>query len=130
MFEELRASDEVVAAWHDVARRVGEALDRAGIPHHPEDSYPRPAGAVIGVDPMNDEMGGVIVDWSPGAALVGAVMESTRTGDRDVSAEQLYIAVTTAMRDAMLDILRASGFEVAAIDDSQRPPAVHVLRGP
>jgi hypothetical protein len=41
-----------------------------------------------------------------------------------------FTVIATFMRDAMIGMLRASGFEAAPIDDyTLRPPAIHVLGG-
>ncbi|MFG3686002.1 hypothetical protein [Micromonospora sp. NPDC047740] len=129
MFEAYRASDETVAAWRVLAQRVREALDLAGIPNHSAGDSPRPAGAEIEIDHGNDEMGGVFVDWRPADALTGAVAESTMEGRPDAPAIQLFMAIATSMRDAMIGILHASGFNVVPVDDyAMRPPAIHVLR--
>lgn len=128
VFEEFRASEETIAARRDLAQRVAEALDLAGIPNHSADDYPRPAGAEIGVDPGADEAGGVFLDWRPAAALSEALMKSTMEGPSDAPAIQLFMAVATSMRDAMIGVLRASGFDAAPVDDyALRPPAIHVL---
>jgi hypothetical protein len=128
MFEEYRASDETVDAWRDLAQRVREALDLAVIPNHSAGDPPRPAGAEIEIDHGNDEMGGVFIDWRPATALSGAVMESTMEGHADAPANQLFMAIATSMRDAMIGILHASGFDAVPVDDyALRPPAIHVL---
>jgi hypothetical protein len=128
MFEEHRASDGTVDAWSDLAQRVREALDLAGIPNHSAGDSIRPAGAEIEIDHGNDEMGGVFVDWRPATALSGAVMESTMERRADAPAIQLFMAIATSMRDALIGVLRASGFDAVPVDDyAMRPPAIHVL---
>ncbi|MEU5722823.1 hypothetical protein ABZ783_13480 [Micromonospora sp. NPDC047738] len=83
----------------------------------------------IEIDHGNDEMGGVFVDWRPADALTGAVAESTMEGRPDAPAIQLFMAIATSMRDAMIGILHASGFNVVPVDDyAMRPPTIHVLR--
>ncbi|MEV6924364.1 hypothetical protein AB0M46_07635 [Dactylosporangium sp. NPDC051485] len=43
---------------------------------------------------------------------------------------QQFTVIATFMRDAMIGMLRASGFEAAPIDDyTLRPPVIHVLGG-
>ena len=128
MFEEYRASDGTVDAWRDLAQRVREALDLAGIPNHSVDDSPRSAGAEIEIDHGDDEMGGVFVDWRPASALSGAVREATMDGRADAAAIQLFMAIATSMRDAMIGVLSASGFDAVPVDDyAMRPPAIHVL---
>ena len=130
MFEAYRASDDAVDAWRELALRVRAALDLAGIPSHSADEFPRPAGAEIEVDHGNDGMGGVFVDWQPASALSSAVVESTMANRVDDPSIQHFMAIATAMRDAMIVVLRASQFEVVPIDDyALRPPAIHVLAG-
>lgn len=127
MFEDLRASDGTVDAWRDLAQRVREALDRAGIPNHSADEFPRPSGAEIEIDHGDDEMGGVFVEWRPSAALYGAVADSTMEGRADAPALRLFMTIATALRDALIDVLRASGFDTVPVDDyAMRPPAIRV----
>ncbi|WP_433606473.1 hypothetical protein ACQP2P_30125 [Dactylosporangium sp. CA-139114] len=128
MFEELRASDEVIAGWRELARQVRDALEHAGIPPHLTDDYPGSAGARVDVDCGNDEMGGVFVVWNPGAVLTQQIIESTMEHRADDPAQQLFLSITTAMREAMLVVLRASRFDVVAVDDlTHHPPRIHVL---
>lgn len=128
MFEEYRAPASTSDAWRALADRVREVLDAAGIPSHFAEDLPRPAGAEIEIDHGNDEMGGVFVDWRPGAALVEAVNEATAKGRASDPAIRRFMAITTAMRDAMIGVLRDSGLEVIAVDDyAARPPAVQVV---
>jgi hypothetical protein len=129
MFEEYRASDETSAAWRALADRVREVLYEAGIANHFLDDLPRPSGAEISIDYGANEMGGVFVDWRTGAALSNAVMEAAMERRNDDPAIELYMSVKLAMRDAMIKVLEASGFEVNPIDDyDMRPPAIHVIR--
>jgi hypothetical protein len=108
---------------------VREALDLAGIPNHSEEDSPRPAGAEIGIDYGDDEAGGVFIDWRPADALSEAVRAATMAGQRDAPVIQQFMAVATAMRDAMIGVLQASSFEAVPVDDyAMRPPAIHVLR--
>lgn len=129
MFEEHRASDGTVDVWRELAQRVRDALDLAGIPNHSADDSPRPPGAEIEIDYGNDEMGGVFVDWRPSATLSDAVSASTMEGRADAPDIQVFMAIAISMRDAMIGVLHASGFDAVAVDDyAMRPPAIHVLR--
>jgi hypothetical protein len=128
MFEEFRASDEVIASWRQLAHQVREALEYAGIPTHLADDQPRPAGAQLDIDCGNDEMGGVFVVWNTGADLTQKLIELTTEHRQDQPSEHLLLSITKAMREAMLTVLRAFRFDVVAVDDlTQHPPMIHVL---
>ncbi|MER5640664.1 hypothetical protein ABT095_27415 [Kitasatospora sp. NPDC002227] len=129
MFDFLRASDEVIDQRRQLAAQVCEALGLAGVPSRvASDGAGRPAGAEVEVDGAADEAGGVYVNWRPDPKLSEAVMESALAGRTTDPAVRLSEAFSGFMRDAMVGILRESGFAVEPFNDpDMRPPAVRVL---
>lgn len=118
-FEDFLAAAEVVEQRHALARQVRDALDLAGLPTHLGDGYPLPPGARIEVDGGKDEMGGVLIVWQPGSVLAEAIVAGRE--------ESLFLSITEAMRDTMVTILHASGFDAVPLNDlTHHPPMVQV----
>jgi hypothetical protein len=128
MFEELRADDVTLAVRHKLADRVRTALKYAGVPTYPSGTTQVRSAAGVEVDGGNDEAGGVYVTWEPSSELVQAVIDSYTAGRTDGPINETYFAITLAMRNALVQILRHSGFRVLAIDDyAVGPPRVFVI---
>ena len=127
-FDYLRAEDAILAARHQLAERVRVALTYAGVPAFPSDGMPVSAGAQVEIDAASDEAGGVYVTWTPSPELSEAVRDSSINGHTDHPTAELFLSITLAMRDALIEILRHSGFRVTTIDDyTMGPPAIFVL---
>jgi hypothetical protein len=126
VFEELRASDETCEAYRWLGDRVREALGLAGIQNHLVEGSSRPPGAGIILDFGADESGGVFIIWRPSETLIDVVVAGSRKGPTDDPAFDLSVTIRRFMREAMIGILQASGFEVTAVDSDMMPPAIRV----
>jgi hypothetical protein len=127
-FGYLRADDAALAARRDLAQRVRVTLTYAGVPAFPSDGTPVSAGAEVEIDAANDEAGGVYVTWAPSPELLKAVRDSTMDGRTHDPVVELFLSISLAMRDALMEILRHSGFDVDAVDDyAMGPPRIFVL---
>ena len=109
----------------DLADVVRVELTHAGLPVG-EESDAEFAGAALDVDLGDDASGGVFVTWRPGLTDVEAANRSLIDGGFDDTAARRTDVVATAMRDAMIAILRAAGFDAAPSDDDMRPLALRV----
>jgi hypothetical protein len=109
----------------DLADAVRQELIRAGLPvsDDPEDAA---AGAQIEVDLGDDAVGGVFVTWRAGKVDVEAANRSLLDGGFDEAATRRPTVIATAMRDSMIAILEAAGFDAAPSDDDMRPLALRV----
>ncbi|WP_155367990.1 hypothetical protein [Catellatospora vulcania] len=127
-FEHLRADDAVLAARRDLAERVRAALMYAGVPAFPSTGALVSAGAEIEIDAASDEAGGVYVYWAPSGELSKAVRDNWMAGRTNAPVVELFESISLAMRDALIEIVRRSGFRVLAVDDyAMGPPAIFVL---
>jgi hypothetical protein len=127
-FEHLRADDATLAARRELVQRVCTALTYAGVPAFPSDGVSARPGAAVEVDGGNDEAGGVYVWWKPSPELSRTVVDNLTADRTDDPADQLFLSISLAMRDAMMLILRQSGLRVGPVDDfTQAPPGILVL---
>jgi hypothetical protein len=128
MFEHLRADDATLAARSNLAHQVKAALTYAGLPARSNGAELVRSAAEVEVDVGNDEAGGVWVRWVPSSGLVEAVIDSNRASRTDGPVSESYFTITLAMRNAILQILRHSGFQAYSIDDyAMGPPVIQVL---
>ncbi|MET7399426.1 hypothetical protein ABZS66_38685 [Dactylosporangium sp. NPDC005572] len=127
MFEHLRADDAALVGRHALAERVCVALAYAGVRARPGPGAPVEGGAEVEIDAGNDEAGGVYVRWTPSPELSKAVRDSLIAGRTHDPVVDLYGSVSLSMRDALIDVLRHSGFRVLAVNDSGGEPTILVL---
>ncbi|MFI1913065.1 hypothetical protein [Nocardia sp. NPDC020380] len=109
----------------ELAKRVRAELERAGLPTLEAAGAVGFAGAVVGVDPGDDSLGGVFVDWQADSALrkaAAAAVEESRFDDPAIRHNGI---VAEQMGEAISGILRSAGFETE-IDDDLAPSVVHV----
>jgi hypothetical protein len=109
----------------DLADAVRTELTGAGLPVGDE-SDAGFTGAQIEVDLGDDAAGGVFVTWRAGALHVEAANRSLIDGGFDDAAADRTRLIGTTMRDAMVTVLAAAGFDVSPSDDDMRPLALRV----
>ena len=127
-FEYLRADEATLAARSDLAERVRTALTYAGVPAFPSTNTAVGGGAEVEIDEAGDEAGGVYVNWTPSPELSKAVRDNWMAGRTNYPVVELFQSISLAMRNALIEVLRHSGFRVLAIDDdAMGPPAIFVL---
>ena len=113
------------ALRQDLADAVRTELAGAGLPVGDE-ADPGFAGAQLEVDLGGDAAGGVFVTWRARAIHVEAANRSLIDGGFDDFAARRTEVVATALRDSMITILAAAGFDAAPSDDEMRPLALRV----
>jgi len=104
----------------DLADAVRSELTGAGLPVGDE------SGAEVEVDLGDDASGGVFVTWRAGSLHVEDANRSLIDGGFDDAATRRTDVIGTAMRDSMITILSAAGFEASPSDDEMRPLALRV----
>jgi hypothetical protein len=109
----------------DLADAVRSELTGAGLPVGDE-SGAGSAGAEVEVDLGDDASGGVFVTWRAGSLHVEDANRSLIDGGFDDAATRRTDVIGTAMRDSMITILSAAGFEASPSDDEMRPLALRV----
>lgn len=104
------------------------SLMYAGVTAFLSADTPVSPGAEVEIDAANDEAGGVYVYWRPSTELSQAVHDNWMDGRTHDPVVEIFHSISLAMRDALIEILRHSGFRVLAIDDyAMGPPAIFVL---
>jgi hypothetical protein len=83
-------------------------------------------GAQLEVDLGGDAAGGVFVTWRASRLDVEAANRSLIDGGFDDTSLRRTDGVATTMRDAMISILGAAGYDVRPSDDVMRPLALRV----
>jgi hypothetical protein len=115
------------------ARELREAADSllrkltaAGIPSFYNDRPSKLGGAKIDVDTTDDEGCGIYVVWSLPQDLTAEINSQLLNGQR--SSEQIKYGgvVRKAMQNALIEILRAVGFEAEPSMDDLRPLQVWI----
>jgi hypothetical protein len=109
----------------DLGDAVAAELAAAGLPVG--DATARGfTGAQLEVDLGGDAAGGVFVTWRAGSLDVEAANRSLIDGGFDDTAIRRTDLVAKTMRDAMIAILAAAGYDVRPSDDVMRPLALRV----
>lgn len=120
-----RVSDDEAAARRRLAELVAQELQRAGLTVVWDATSD--GGAEIEVDQGADGAGGVFVTWHPGTELAVAASTAVDSGELDAPVIEQAGAVALIMRQAILELLLAAGFDATATEvDDTRPLAVRV----
>ena len=128
-WEPQRADADTLARRAELARAVRDDLGAAGLPVVPEDADPSVgAGARVSVDPLNDEGGGVLVQWEARYVLRAAAMDALSEGrGPDDPSIRLSAGASFAMRDAIAEILTIAGYDVQKDFNDLAPEQLAVL---
>ncbi|MDV9169597.1 hypothetical protein R6V09_05530 [Streptomyces sp. W16] len=123
-----RAPDEVLAVRNQLADRVIQALQQAGLPAF-RDGAPSTAdrsGAVVHVDPDAETVSApVSVGWRCDPAMVEAAVDSLTAGHPTAPAVRYPGTIGLHMRGALIKILLSSGLIATPENDTTNPD--HVL---
>ncbi|MGW4244328.1 hypothetical protein [Nocardia sp. NPDC004722] len=122
------ASAEELARRRLLADRVHAELRRAGLPTHDAFEGDDRAGAAVGVDPGNDSLGGVFIDWRPDPELTAAVVAAAWDGDPEFTAARRSNEIGDAMSTAITAILRTAGLHAEAGANDLDPQTVYVVQ--
>ncbi|MFI7675215.1 hypothetical protein [Actinophytocola sp. NPDC049390] len=126
------ADDEVLRRRHTLAANVRDDLSAAGLPIVAE-SATLGTGVLVEVDPLDDESGGVIVDWTTHFMLRSAATDALSAGHRDHPAIRYSGTVSKIMHDAVADILETAGYTLLRDYNDMSPYTILVTgqeRGP
>lgn len=119
------ADTETLAGRMTIAKAVREELAAAGLPLVPDDAGFDPSvavGAHVYVDTLDDESGGgVFVEWKPHFVLRSAAMEALSEGREDDPSIRLAGTASSAMQDAMAEVLSMAGFTVTKDANDMAP---------
>jgi hypothetical protein len=116
--------DEAAARLRDIATRARAALVSAGIPAFDSEDPSPDGGASVQVDTGDDAAGGVYVQWVFPRSLTDDINAYIIDKQFTHPTVKYSGVVYGAMRDALLSILRASGFSAELADEDMRPFAV------
>jgi hypothetical protein len=127
MVEGLEHVDEtVLASWRRLAERVHDELVAAGLPMTLFWGV-KDAGAVVEVDPVADDSGGVWVSWQVHPRLSDAAADAVHQGRLDDPAIQRSGAVKQVMQTALLALLGGAGYQVEDPGHEYRPFQLRVV---
>ncbi len=127
-----RADDEVLRRRHALAADVRDELSAAGLPVVADRST-LGTGALVEVDPLDDESGGVVVDWNTHFMLRSAAMDALSEGRHNDSALHYSGTVSKIMLGAIADILETAGYTLLRDYNDMSPYSILVTgheRGP
>jgi hypothetical protein len=145
-----RVDDATMRQWEDLAQRVRDELSAAGVRLEAVElhdgatadeicaAWERASGASVSIDPEKyagdvENRANIWIAWRPDGELRRAVQELIL---KDVEAAKQHPALIrygeelNGMRDRMLEVLRAAGYDVIVSDDDMHPLELRVLRGP
>ncbi|WP_329536783.1 hypothetical protein OG568_50125 (plasmid) [Streptomyces sp. NBC_01450] len=112
------ASEEIIAAGYDLAGRVCQELQLAGLPAYVErPGVPKQPGVWVEVDSQGEYAGGLYVRWNApelGEAGMRAVAERQ---DPAAPEWKRYAEVVLLMQTALIGILRLAGFSVVQAEE-------------
>jgi hypothetical protein len=112
------ASEEIIAAGHDLAARVCRELQRAGLPAHvrrPQE--PSRPGASVEVENQGEHAGGLHVRWSAPELGVAGLRAAAERQDPAAPEWKRYGEVVVLMQTALIGVLRLAGFSVVPAEE-------------
>ena len=106
-----------------LADGLTRALELAGLPAYVDlnGDVEQRAGAVIEVDTVDDDGGGVFVPWQSSSELLQESSSALLAGETSHPAIERDGRVSEIMVKALQELLTSAGFSVEPCDDEYRP---------